>query len=237
MKDGIQISLAKLNSIVVAEDGATVTIGGGTVSKSLTSALWAVGKQTGWLVPLLCARQYVSVTIPPFLVTGSCECVSILGPGLGGGHGLLQGRHGLIQDQFVSYELVQADGTVHTINESSELWWAMRGAGHNFGIVTSATMKIHDIEHEDWSYEMFFFSGAAIEGLYGNINDHLMAGGKAPVDVVSVSVFLNVPQIDPDNVSKSLSLRTHTDKQVGCSVRHPPRRRQSRPPQVAEALP
>lgn len=47
MRDGIQISLERLNDIVIARDKKTVTIGGGTVSKSLTTALWAAGKQTG----------------------------------------------------------------------------------------------------------------------------------------------------------------------------------------------
>lgn len=161
-------------------------------------------------------------------MTGSCECVSVVGPGLGGGHGLLQGRHGLVQDQFVSFELVQADGSIHTIDESSDLWWGMRGAGHNFGIVTSATMKTYDVEHNDWSYEMFFFSGAAVEGLYSNINDHIMIGGRPPVDVFSVSIYLNMPDIDPDNVSQLLKWKAPAHRPDHHSLRHLPRRRQSR---------
>lgn len=35
-------------------------------------------------------------------VTGTCECVSVLGPALGGGHGWLQGYYGLVADQFVA---------------------------------------------------------------------------------------------------------------------------------------
>lgn len=51
MKDGIQISLEMLNSIKISDDKRTVTIGGGTVSKSLTTALWAEDKQTGGVTP------------------------------------------------------------------------------------------------------------------------------------------------------------------------------------------
>jgi FAD/FMN-containing dehydrogenase len=47
MKGGIEILLSQLNDITVAKDGQTVTIGGGTVSHNLTTALWAAGKQTG----------------------------------------------------------------------------------------------------------------------------------------------------------------------------------------------
>jgi FAD/FMN-containing dehydrogenase len=66
-----------------------------------------------------------------------------LGVGLGGGHGWLQGFHGLVSDNFVTFHMVLANGRAITVSESSypDLFWAMRGAGHNFGIVTSADLK------------------------------------------------------------------------------------------------
>lgn len=47
MENGIQILLTKLNSVKIASDGKTATIGGGIKSKELTDFLWAAGKQTG----------------------------------------------------------------------------------------------------------------------------------------------------------------------------------------------
>jgi hypothetical protein len=47
MTHGIEIHLSQLNSIVIAEDGQTATIGGGVIAVNLTNALWAAGKQTG----------------------------------------------------------------------------------------------------------------------------------------------------------------------------------------------
>lgn len=47
MNHGIEIDMKQLNSVAVAADGQTATIGGGTISKSVTDALWAAGKQTG----------------------------------------------------------------------------------------------------------------------------------------------------------------------------------------------
>lgn len=47
MTFGIEISLKQLNSIDIASDGQTVTIGGGVMSKNVTDTLWAAGKQTG----------------------------------------------------------------------------------------------------------------------------------------------------------------------------------------------
>lgn len=122
-------------------------------------------------------------------MTGLCECTSILGPGLGGGHGVLQGHYGLVLDQFVSMNVVLADGSLQTIDENSDLWWAMKGAGHNFGIVTSVTSKIYDIQHRDWAYQSFTFTGDKIEGLFEAINAHLLKNGTQPVGVVNYGFF------------------------------------------------
>ncbi|KAJ5959954.1 FAD-binding type 2 [Penicillium vulpinum] len=178
MDHGVGISLSQLNSVKIATDGKTVTIGGGTMSKKVTDTLWDAGKQT---------------------VTGTCECVSVLGPALGGGHGWLQGHHGLVSDQFVSMNVVLANGTLKKINKNSDLFWAMKGAGHNFGIVTSLTSKIYDIEHRDWAIETISFSGDKVEAVYEAINEHLLKNGTQPADVIEWSYWMNDPTVDPNN--------------------------------------
>ncbi|KAI1485795.1 FAD binding domain protein [Biscogniauxia mediterranea] len=180
MQNGIEIWMDQLSGVEVAEDGTSATIKGGTLSKTVTETLWAAGKQT---------------------VTGGCECTSLLGPGLGGGHGFLQGRHGLISDQFLSMDIVLANGSLVTIDKNSDLWWAMQGAGHNFGIVTSVTSKIYDIEHHDWAYESFVFTSDKVEGLYENINAYLLNNGSPPVDIINYGFFLNNPAIDSKPVT------------------------------------
>ncbi|KAK9413949.1 putative FAD-binding PCMH-type domain-containing protein [Seiridium unicorne] len=137
MQNGIEIWMDQLTGVEITQDGASARIKGGTLSKAVIDSLWAAGKQT---------------------VTGGCECTSLLGPGLGGGHGVLQGRHGLISDQFLSMNIVLADGSLHTIDDNCDLWWAMQGAGHNFGIVTDVTMKIYDVQNRDWTYNLFVFT-------------------------------------------------------------------------------
>jgi hypothetical protein len=178
MDYGIEIWMRQLRSVSIAKDGKTATFGGGVLVKNVTDALWAAGKQT---------------------VTGGCECVSLLGPGLGGGHGFLQGRRGLISDQFVSMNMVMADGKLHTIDKRSDLWWAVQGAGHNFGIVTSVTSKIYDIQYRQWAFKSFIFTGDKVEALYGNINKYLLNSGKQPVDIINYSFFFNLPTLDPKN--------------------------------------
>ncbi|KAI8411283.1 hypothetical protein FOFC_07877 [Fusarium oxysporum] len=176
MDHGIEIYLSQLNDVKISPDGKTVEIGGGTVSKKVTDTLWAAGKQT---------------------VTGTCECVSYMGPPLGGGHGWLQGHHGIIADQILAMNVVLADGTFKMIDQRSDLFWAMKGAGHNFGIVTSVTAKIYDIEHRDWAIETLVFSGDQVGEVYQAANEHLLR--KQPVGVINWSYWLNNPDADPNN--------------------------------------
>ncbi|MBE3041862.1 FAD-binding oxidoreductase [Candidatus Bathyarchaeota archaeon] len=128
-----------------------------------------------------------------------------MGPALGGGHGWLQGHHGLISDQWLSLRVVLADGSIETIDRESDLWWAMNGAGHNFAIVTSAIVKIFDIEHKDWAVETLIFSGEKVEEVYTAVNKHLLKGGKQPTDIHNWSYWLNNPDADPENVSAPLN--------------------------------
>lgn len=180
MDHGIEIYMRQLSSVEISKDGKTAKIGGGTISKDVTDQLWEAGKQS---------------------VTGTCECVSYLGPALGGGHGWLQGHHGLVADQFVSANIVLADGSLRTIDASSDLWWALKGAGHNFGIVTSVTTKIYDVQHSDWAIDTLLFSGDKVEAVYQTANEHLLKNGTQSVDLINWSYWLNDPTADPNNVS------------------------------------
>ncbi|KAK4652924.1 hypothetical protein QC762_503630 [Podospora pseudocomata] len=176
MNWGISIDLKKLSGVSISGNGQTATVLGGTNSKVLIDHLWAAGKQA---------------------VTGTCECVSYMGPALGGGHGWLQGHHGLIADQFVSAKIVTADGQLRTINSNSDLWWALKGAGHNFGIVTSVTIKIFPIVHTNWAITTLMYTGDKVEALYQAANDYLLQNGTQPVDIINWSYWMNIPPIDP----------------------------------------
>lgn len=133
-------------------------------------------------------------------VTGTCECVGVTGAMLGGGHGTLQGQYGLLSDQLISARVVLANGTAVTASkdENPDLFWALQGAGHNFGIVTEFTYKIYDARVNDtWILEELVFTGDRLEELF-EVHNRLME--SQPPELV-LWAFLNlIPEIDPVKV-------------------------------------
>lgn len=71
----------------------------------------------------------------------------MVGGSLGAGVGKYQGVHGLIIDALESVKLVTATGDLITVSKHQEpdLFWGLRGAGFNFGIITEATYQVYDL--------------------------------------------------------------------------------------------
>ncbi|WP_433273445.1 FAD-binding protein [Actinosynnema sp. CS-041913] len=79
-------------------------------------------------------------------VTGTVEAVGITGLTLGGGYGLFLGKHGLAADNLISARVVLADGerVIASAAENPDLYWALRGGGGNFGVVTNLRYRVHE---------------------------------------------------------------------------------------------
>jgi FAD/FMN-containing dehydrogenase len=133
-------------------------------------------------------------------VTGICECVGFSAPALGGGHGWLQGQYGLMADQVISARLLLPNGELVTVSENSnpDLFWAIRGAGHNFGLVTEWEYRVYDDNAPLWSYEIFIYSGDKLEALY-NLANNLQQ--DQPPELVHWGYIIKIAEIDPDHVS------------------------------------
>ncbi|KAK3325116.1 hypothetical protein B0H66DRAFT_110470 [Apodospora peruviana] len=147
---GIQINMRKMNDTTVSKDGKTATGGGGVMQHEIVASLFKQGKMA---------------------VTGLCECVSLAGPLLGGGHSMLQGRYGFSADNLVSARLVLANGSAVTASaaENPDLFWAIRGAGHNFGVATSLQVKVYDAT-QNWTMIIFTFTQDKLERFFNTWN-------------------------------------------------------------------
>jgi hypothetical protein len=80
-------------------------------------------------------------------VLGECSAVGIAGFTLGGGLGRLMGKYGAGCDNLLSAEIVNADGNTlrASAQENPDLFWALRGGGGNFGVVTSLEYRLHPV--------------------------------------------------------------------------------------------
>jgi hypothetical protein len=99
----------------------------------------------------LTAGEFDRATEPLGLATvlGECPSVGIAGYTLGGGLGRLMGKHGSGSDNLLAAELVDADSQVLRVSaeENEDLLWAIRGAGANFGVLTSLEYRLHRVGH------------------------------------------------------------------------------------------
>lgn len=95
----------------------------------------------------------------------------MMGAGLGAGVGRYQGMFGLVIDALVSARVVTSAGEVvdASAEQNPDLFWAIRGAGHNFGIVTSAVFNVHQTPNNNQILNVDFILPAASNGTYFDI--------------------------------------------------------------------
>ncbi|KAL8945215.1 MAG: hypothetical protein Q9211_000256 [Gyalolechia sp. 1 TL-2023] len=138
IQNGILINMEQINHVVVDNATGIATVGGGTVYEQVINATYAAGRE---MSRLYCAWQGTTINLPP--AVGSCPCVGALGATLGGGHGRLQGLHGMSIDSIRRLRVVLANGKAINVSqhENADLFWGIRGAGQNYGIVVEADFQ------------------------------------------------------------------------------------------------
>jgi len=106
--------------------------------------------RTAWAGAGLTAAAYTTATAEHGLATGFGDTgsVGITGLTLGGGIGYLVRKHGLTIDSLLAAEIVTADGARLDVDATShpDLFWAIRGGGGNFGVVTRLQFRLHPVD-------------------------------------------------------------------------------------------
>jgi FAD/FMN-containing dehydrogenase len=123
---GLVIDLSAMTHVIVDPEGRVATVQGGATAGDVIAAAQPHGLSAA---------------------TGTVGAVGMTGLTLGGGYGPLIGRYGLALDSLLGAEVVLADGRLVTATESQEpeLFWALRGGGGNFGVVTSLSLRLHPV--------------------------------------------------------------------------------------------
>ena len=149
------IDLSAMRAVEI--EGTVATVGGGATADELLG---------------VAAEHGLSAAM------GAVGSVGVVGLLLGGGYGSLIGALGLSIDSLLSAQVVLADGsiTVTDLRNEPELFWALRGGGGNFGVVTQVAVQLHPIPDVTAGTVAFGWAQAeqvlrGLQNLYDTIDD------------------------------------------------------------------
>ncbi|HVO97396.1 MAG TPA: FAD-binding oxidoreductase [Bryobacteraceae bacterium] len=168
---GLVIDLSRMRSVRVNPEAKTVRAEGG------------------------CVWGDVDHATHPFGMATPCGFISTTGVGgltLGGGIGYLARKYGLTIDNLVSADVVTADGKFLTASADShpDLFWALRGGGGNFGVVTSFEFRLHPVSMVHFGPTFWPLEESA--GVMRAYRDFIQT---APEDVNGFLAFMNIPPV------------------------------------------
>lgn len=164
---GVVLDLSALNAVEVDTAGRTAWAQTGATAGEFTNATGEHGLATG---------------------LGDTATVGLGGITLGGGIGYFVRRHGLAIDDVLAADVVTAAGELLEVSEDShrDLFWALRGGGGNFGVVTRLKFRLHEIDRVFGGMLMLPASADVISGL-------VAAAEAASEDLSLIASVLKAP--------------------------------------------
>ncbi|WP_021591374.1 FAD-binding oxidoreductase [Actinomadura welshii] len=155
---GVVIDLSNMNQVVFAEDGTTVHVGAGALLGTVDRATVARGR----VVP-----------------AGIVSHTGFAGLALGGGMGYLTRSHGMTCDHLTGFTVVTADGEIvrADTDHHPDLFWALRGGGGNFGVVTEFECRTSPVPPLCVGH-LFYPADRAVE-TFESVRDLVEAGTRA----------------------------------------------------------
>jgi FAD/FMN-containing dehydrogenase len=171
--DGLVIDLSQMRGIHVDPSNSTVRVEGGCVWGDVDKATHEFG-----------------LAVP----SGIISSTGVGGLALGGGTGYLSRHYGLTIDNLLEVEMVLADGSCITANshENPDLFWAVRGGGGNFGVVTSFLFRASSVQNV-YGGPMFWPLELSAD-LLRFWQDFILS---APEDINGWFAFATVPPVAP----------------------------------------
>jgi FAD/FMN-containing dehydrogenase len=166
---GIVLDLSGMNAVEIDADG-----------------------RTAWAQPGVTAGDYTKATAEHGLATGlgDTPTVGIGGITLSGGIGFMVRKNGLTIDDVLGAEVVTADGELLKVDEetNADLFWALRGGGGNFGVVTRLRFRLHEIDAVVGGLLVLPASPEVITGF-------VAAADAAPEDLSIIAGVLKAPPL------------------------------------------
>jgi FAD/FMN-containing dehydrogenase len=170
--DGIVIDLSAMRAVWIDPAGSTAQVQGG--------ALWGdVDHET---------QAYGLAT-----TGGIVSHTGVAGVTLGGGIGFLMRKHGLVVDNLLAAEVVTANGSIirASADKHADLFWALRGGGGNFGVVTSFRFALHPLGPTVMAGPVFW----AADDTFDVLRFYRDFAAKAPDELGSVVRLGTVPPL------------------------------------------
>jgi FAD/FMN-containing dehydrogenase len=170
---GVVIDLTAMNRVVVDVKSQTAIVQGGATAFDVTSAATEFGLTA---------------------VVGTMAKIGMAGFTLAGGYGPLTPHFGLGLDNLIGAELVVPDGRCLSVSatENADLFWALRGGGGNFGVVTSMRIRLHQV-HQVLAGKIVFPWAEARSVLAG----FAAAMASAPDELAATAALVSTPNGDP----------------------------------------
>ncbi|MFB6297947.1 MAG: FAD-binding oxidoreductase [Salinirussus sp.] len=172
--NGLVLDLEDMSGIDVSPDRQVVRVEPGTRAEDVLAATQEYG------------------LAPP---TGSAGDVGMAGTTLGGGVGWIRRKHGLSIDALRRVEIVTPDGTVREASPGTneDLFWALRGGGGNFGVVTEFEFECYEVGPVVPALGVYYPAAAASEVLEA----HRTIMADAPEELTTMLVHGHVPPLPP----------------------------------------
>jgi len=170
---GMVLDLSPMKNIEVDPAGRTVRAGAGVTIGELDEET----QRHGLATPM-----------------GVVSETGIAGLTLNGGMGHLRRKHGLSSDNLLSVELVTADGSLLTASEeeNADLFWAVRGGGGNFGVITSFEYRLYPVGPEVMC-AFVFYPGNRTREVLRSAEEYVV---HAPDEVSPLSFLGRVPRVE-----------------------------------------